>query len=50
MFSDYLFLVGHPVNRDDRRLLANAMASDFTVSKRTIGKGKKVERIDLSRT
>jgi hypothetical protein len=41
-FSDYSFWVHHPVNQDDRQLLANAMASDFSVawqclSKRTIG-------------
>jgi hypothetical protein len=40
-FSDYSFWVHHLVNRDDRQLLANAMASDFSVawqclSKRTI--------------
>jgi hypothetical protein len=28
-FSDYSFLVHHLVNRDDRQLLAHAMASDF---------------------
>jgi hypothetical protein len=27
-FSDYSFFVHHPVNRDDRNLLAHAMASD----------------------
>jgi hypothetical protein len=31
-FSDYSFLVHHPVNRDDQKLLAHAMASDFTVA------------------
>jgi hypothetical protein len=31
-FSDYYLLVRHPVNRDDRHLLAHAMASDFTVA------------------
>jgi hypothetical protein len=31
-FSDYSLLVHHPVNRDDRHLLAHAMASDFTVT------------------
>jgi hypothetical protein len=31
-FSDYSFLVHHPVNRDDRHLLAHAMASEFTVT------------------
>jgi hypothetical protein len=41
LFSDYSFWVHHPVNRDDRHLLAHAMASDFSVawqclSKRTI--------------
>jgi hypothetical protein len=40
-FSDYSFWVHHPVNRDDRHILAHAMASDFSVawqylSKRTI--------------
>jgi hypothetical protein len=30
--SDYSFLVHHPVNQDDRHLLAHAMASDFTVA------------------
>jgi hypothetical protein len=35
--SDYSFLVGHTVDRDDQHLLAHAMASDFTVfSNRTI--------------
>jgi hypothetical protein len=42
IFSDYSFWVHHLVNRDDRQLLAHAMASDFSVpwqclSKRTIG-------------
>jgi hypothetical protein len=41
IFSDYSFWVHHLVNRDDWHLLANAMASDFSVawqclSKRTI--------------
>jgi hypothetical protein len=41
-FSDYSFWVHHLVNWDDQHLLANAMASDFSVawqclSKRTIG-------------
>jgi hypothetical protein len=41
-FSNYNFLVHHPVNWDDRLLLACAMASDFSVawqfsSMRTIG-------------
>jgi hypothetical protein len=41
IFSDYSFWVHHIVNRDDRHLLAHAMASDFSVawqclSKRTI--------------
>jgi hypothetical protein len=41
-FSNYSFLVPHPVNCDDRHLLAHAMGSDYTVawqclSKRTIG-------------
>jgi hypothetical protein len=31
-FSDYSFMVHHPVNRDDRHLLAHAMASDFSVA------------------
>jgi hypothetical protein len=31
-FSGYSFLVHHPVNWDDRQLLAHAMASDFTVA------------------
>jgi hypothetical protein len=31
-FSDYSFLVHHPVNRDDQHLLAHALASDFTVT------------------
>jgi hypothetical protein len=40
-FSDYSFWVHHPVNQDDRHLLAHAMASDFSVAwqfllKRTI--------------
>jgi hypothetical protein len=35
-FSNYSFVVQHPVNRDDRLLLAFARASDFTVSKKTI--------------
>jgi hypothetical protein len=29
---DYSFLVHHCVNRDDRHLLAHAMASGFTVA------------------
>jgi hypothetical protein len=42
IFSDYSFWIHHLVNRDDRQLLANAMASDFSVpwqclSKRTLG-------------
>jgi hypothetical protein len=41
-FSDYSFWVHHLVNRDDRHLLAHALASDFSaawqcLSKRTIG-------------
>jgi hypothetical protein len=32
IFSDYSFLVHHPVNRDDQHLLTHAMASDFTVA------------------
>jgi hypothetical protein len=31
-FSDYSFLVHHPVNWDDQHLLAHAMSSDFTVT------------------
>jgi hypothetical protein len=31
-FSDYSFLVHHPVNQDDRHLLARAMASNFSVA------------------
>jgi hypothetical protein len=31
-FPIIFFLVHHPVNRDDRHLLAHAMASDFTVA------------------
>jgi hypothetical protein len=31
-FSDYSLQVHHPVNRDDQHLLANAMASDFSVA------------------
>jgi hypothetical protein len=30
-FTDYSFRVHHLVNRDDRHLLAHAMASDFSV-------------------
>jgi hypothetical protein len=42
LFPIILFLVQHPVNQDDRHLLAHAMASDLSVawqflSKRTIG-------------
>jgi hypothetical protein len=42
IFSDYSFWAYHPVNQDDRHLLAHAMASDFSVawqllSERTIG-------------
>jgi hypothetical protein len=34
IFSNYFFLVvHHPVNWDDRHLLAHAMASDFTVAR-----------------
>jgi hypothetical protein len=29
--SDYSVLVRRPVNRDDRHLLAHAMASDFSI-------------------
>jgi hypothetical protein len=37
-FYYYSFRVNHPVNRDDRHLLALAMASYFSVvSKRTTG-------------
>jgi hypothetical protein len=32
IFSDYSFRVRHLVNRDDRHLLAHAVASDLTVS------------------
>jgi hypothetical protein len=32
IFSDYSFWVHHPVTRDDRQLLAHAMASDFSVT------------------
>jgi hypothetical protein len=32
MFSNYSFLGHHPVNQDDRHLLAHAMASDLTVT------------------
>jgi hypothetical protein len=32
IFSDYSFRVHHLVNRDDRQLLAHAMASDFSVA------------------
>jgi hypothetical protein len=32
-FSDYSFLVHHPVNWDDQHPLAHAMASDFTVAR-----------------
>jgi hypothetical protein len=28
-FYDYSFIVHHPVNQDDRHLLAHAIASDF---------------------
>jgi hypothetical protein len=31
IFSDYSFLVHHPVNQDDRHLLPHAMDSDFSV-------------------
>jgi hypothetical protein len=31
-FPNYSFWVHHPVNRDDWHLLANAMASDFSVT------------------
>jgi hypothetical protein len=31
-FAYYFFLVHHPVNWDDRHILANAMAYDFTVA------------------
>jgi hypothetical protein len=31
-FSIIIFLLNHPVNRDDRHLLAHAMASDFVVA------------------
>jgi hypothetical protein len=31
-FSDYSIWVHHPVNQDDRQLLAHAMASDFSVA------------------
>jgi hypothetical protein len=32
IFSNYSLIVHHPVNRDDRHLLAHAMASNFTVA------------------
>jgi hypothetical protein len=32
VFSDYFLLAHHPVNRDDRHLLACAMAPDFSVA------------------
>jgi hypothetical protein len=32
IFSDYSFWFHHPVNQDDRHLLAHAMASDFSVA------------------
>jgi hypothetical protein len=32
IFYNYYFLVHHPVNPDDQRLLAHAMASDFTAA------------------
>jgi hypothetical protein len=32
IFSNYSFWVHHPVNRDDRHLLAFAMASDFSAA------------------
>jgi hypothetical protein len=32
IFSDNAFLAHHPLNRDDRHLLAHAMASDFKVT------------------
>jgi hypothetical protein len=31
-FTHYSFRVHHLVNRDDRQLLAHAMASDFSVA------------------
>jgi hypothetical protein len=31
-FSDYSFLIHHPINWDDWHLFANAMACDFTVT------------------
>jgi hypothetical protein len=31
-FSQYSFLVHHPINPDDRHLLTHAMASDFSVT------------------
>jgi hypothetical protein len=34
LFSDYSFLLHHPVNKEDRHL-AHAMASDFTVTWQT---------------
>jgi hypothetical protein len=38
MFSDYSFWVHHLVNRDDRQLLARAMASDFSVAWQCLSK------------
>jgi hypothetical protein len=32
IFSDNSFLVHHPVNRDDRHLVAHETVSDFTVA------------------
>jgi hypothetical protein len=34
-FSNYFFLVNHPVNWDDRHLLAHAAASDLTVTRQS---------------
>jgi hypothetical protein len=38
IFFNYSFWVHHPVNRDDRHLLAHAMASDFSVTWQCLSK------------
>jgi hypothetical protein len=44
IFSHYSFFVHHPVNRDDRHLLALAMASGFSVTRQFSQREKLVFR------
>jgi hypothetical protein len=46
-FSDYSFWVHRHVNQDDRHLLENAMASDFSVAWQFLSKNTILLRPDL---